>query len=163
MILCALSQCVHNTLICISSTYTVHANRQLAPITKPKEEKNMWLNLLRKGLTIGRICTSQIHNFLTKLFVARVNWTHSLRFSLDPGKDWGLTWARVMYSFLSRFPTRTRIFDSTRPILREKTSACIQRGTGNTSCIEFLFLSLFFDTHHSKWFSSVDALAVRTM
>lgn len=51
-------------------------------------------------------------------------WTHSLRFSLEPGKDWGLTWARVMYSFRSRFPTRTRILDSTRPILRRHIRLC---------------------------------------
>lgn len=46
--------------------------------------------------------------------------THSLRFSLEPGNDWGLTWAKVIYSFLSRFPTNTRIFDSTSPILKTK-------------------------------------------
>lgn len=37
-----------------------------------------------------------------------------------------------MYSFLSRFPTRTRIFDSTRPILRENISI-FSRGVGNRS------------------------------
>lgn len=37
-----------------------------------------------------------------------------------------------MYSFLSRFPTRTRIFDSTRPILREETGR-----TANESLFEW--------------------------
>lgn len=86
------------------------------------------------------------------------NWTYSLRFSLDPGKDWGLTWANVMYSFLSRFPTRTRILDSTRPILRLKITDQV---TSTVSADTFNSEELF--PHHSKWFSSVDALAVRTM
>lgn len=102
------------------------------------------------------------------LSVCGWSWTHSFRFSLDPGNDWGFTWARVMYSFLSRFPTRTRIFDSTRPILGKKNKQTKNNNiktwsgrvhhkavqTGN-DVIDRWWSQLKVIPHQSRWFLSI--------
>lgn len=77
-----------------------------------------WINPTKKTKT-------NKHYIVIKLLTPRqlvghpthLSITYSLRFSFEPGKDCGLTWARVMYSLRSKFPTNTLIFDSTSPIL----------------------------------------------